>query len=239
VSGVARFARLLGTEVGVDNGTSERVVGFFDGMSDLPDRWNHNAHYRKRMLRLAGRRGRALDLGCGTGGLTRALALRCASVVGIDASRGMIEAARERNWGLNIEYLVSDAAAYLEGRRDEFDLIVSVAAFHHMDEERMLALCASALRPGGMLLVLDLFEPRTALDRASSALGAAASPILHLFRTGRLGQEGSEREAWSRHRPDDHYKRLAEIRAMARSVLGECEVSRTLFWRYLLVYEKK
>jgi SAM-dependent methyltransferase len=229
VSGVAR----------ADNGTSERVTAFFDGMSDLPDRWNHNAHYRARMLRLAGRRGAALDLGCGTGGLTRALALRCSRVVGIDASSGMIDAARERNWGLNIEYRVSDAAAYLEGRREEFDLVVSVAAFHHMDEERMLSLCAAALRPGGMLLVLDLFEPRTALDRAVSAIGAAASPVLHLWRTGRPGQDRAEREAWARHRPDDHYLGFSEIRAMARSVLGECEVARTIFWRYLLVYEKK
>jgi SAM-dependent methyltransferase len=229
VSGVAR----------VDNGTSDRVTGFFDSMSDLPDRWNHNSHYRARMLRLAGRRGRVLDLGCGTGGLTRALALRSSSVVGIDASAGMIEAARERNWGLNIEYRVSDAAAYLEGRREEFDLIVSVAAFHHMDEGRMLALCASALRSGGMLLVLDLFEPRTALDRAASALGAAASPILHLWRTGRPGQDRAEREAWSRHRPDDRYRGLSEIRALARAVLGDCEVARTIFWRYLLVYEKR
>jgi ubiquinone/menaquinone biosynthesis C-methylase UbiE len=238
VSGVARYARLLGAEVDVDNGTSERVVGFFDGIAERPDRWNRNSHYYKRMLRMAGRRPKALDLGCGTGELTRELALRCSSVVGVDASGGMIDAARARNWGLNIEYAVSDAAAYLEGRTEEFDLIVSAAAFHHMDEERMLRLCAAALRRGGMLLVLDLFAPRTALDRAASILGAALGPILSLHYTGRLGLDRAEREAWAGHRPDDHYKSLEEIRRAARSALGPCEVSRTLFWRYLLAYEK-
>jgi 2-polyprenyl-3-methyl-5-hydroxy-6-metoxy-1,4-benzoquinol methylase len=222
----------------VDNGTSERVVGFFDEMARLPARWGHNEHYRKRMLRLAGRRKRALDLGCGTGELTRALALRCSEVVGVDASSGMIEAARSRNWGLNIEYEVADAAAYLEGRMDEFDLIVSVAAFHHMDEERMLSLCSSALRPGGMLLVLDIYKARNAADYAVSALGMALSPFLHLCRTGRARQEDSEREAWSRHRPDDSYHVLEDIRRMARTALGDCEVRRTIFWRYLLVHEK-
>jgi len=238
LSTVARYSRFLGAEVGVDNGTSARVVEFFDGIAFLPDRWSHNAHYQKRMLRLAGRRGRALDLGCGAGELTRALALRCSGVVGVDASKGMIESARARNWGLNIEYVVSDAAAYLEGRREEFDLIVSVAALHHMDEERILGLAAAALRPGGMLLVLDLFEARTLLDRAVKALGVALNPLFYLCMTGSPSQSRAERLAWSRHRPDDHYKSLGEIRRIAGATLGECEVARTLFWRYLLVYEK-
>jgi SAM-dependent methyltransferase len=191
------------------------------------------------MLRRAGRRARALDLGCGTGELTRALALRCAAVVGVDSSGEMIEAARARNWGLNIEYVVSDAAAYLEGRSGEFDLIVSVAAFHHMDEERMLELSAAALRRGGLLLVLDLFESRRAVDYAVSALGLALNPFFYWYYTGRPGRSRAEREAWSRRGPDDHYKGLEEIRRIARSVLGDCEISRTLFWRYLLAYEKK
>jgi 2-polyprenyl-3-methyl-5-hydroxy-6-metoxy-1,4-benzoquinol methylase len=209
-----------------------------NGVAERPDRWNYNSHYYKRMVRLAGRRPKALDLGCGSGELTRELALRCSSVVGVDVSLGMIEEARARNWGLNIEYAAADAASYLEGRSEEFDLIISAAAFHRMDEERMLRLCAAALRRGGMLLVLDLFAPRTALDRAAAILGAALSPILRLHYSGRVGQESAEREAWSKQGPDDRYRSLEEIRRIARAALGSCEVSRTLFWRYLLAYDK-
>ena len=41
-----------------------------------------------------GRRGRALDFGCGVGRLTRALGERFESAIGVDISAGMVEQAR-------------------------------------------------------------------------------------------------------------------------------------------------
>jgi 2-polyprenyl-3-methyl-5-hydroxy-6-metoxy-1,4-benzoquinol methylase len=222
----------------MDNGTTAAVIGQFDKLSALEDNWDHNRQYQKEVLSRAARRGRALDLGCGTGELTRSLALRSRSVIGVDASGGMIAEARRRNWGLNIEYAEADAEAFLRGRRAEFDFIASVAAFHHMDEGRMLRLCREALAPGGVLVVLDLFKESSPADYVVSAAATVLNPLCYLANTGRLGTSAEEKEAWAAHRPSDHYKTLGELRAIARDALGDFELERKLFWRYLLVYEK-
>ncbi len=222
----------------MDNGMTEPVVGQFDRLARLPDSWDHNRHYQRDILKLVGRRHAALDLGCGTGELTRQLALRCGSVVGVDASPSMVAEARKRNWGLNIDYVEGDAAAFLEGKAGSFDCITSVAAFHHMDEWRMLGQCKTALAPGGILVVLDLFKAGTFGDYLASAAAAALNPFYSLVKGGRLGQSREEREAWAEHAADDRHKTLGELRALAIGALGDCSLERKLFWRYLLAYEK-
>jgi 2-polyprenyl-3-methyl-5-hydroxy-6-metoxy-1,4-benzoquinol methylase len=222
----------------MDNGTTAAVIGQFDKLSALEDNWDHNRQYQREVLSRSVRRGRSLDLGCGTGELTRSLALRSRSVIGVDASKGMIAEARRRNWGLNIDYVEADAEAFLRGRRGEFDFIASVAAFHHMDEERMLLLCREALAPGGTLVVLDLYKESSLGDYAVSAAAAALNPLYYLANTGRLGTSREEKEAWAAHCASDHYKTLSELRAIAARALGDFSLERKLFWRYLLVYEK-
>lgn len=223
----------------MDNGTTAEVIGQFDRLSELPDAWDHNRQYQKDILALVGRRRAALDLGCGTGELSRALALRCGKVVGVDASGGMLREARRRNWGLNIEYVEADAEAYLRGRSSEFDFIASVAAFHHMDEEAMLGLCEKALSPGGVLAVLDLYEESSIGDRVVGAAATALDPIYYFANTGKVGTSREERDAWAEHRPNDHYKSLGAIRSIARKTLGDFTLERKFFWRYLLIYKKR
>jgi SAM-dependent methyltransferase len=222
----------------MDNGTTARVVGQFDSLALMPDSWDHNRQYHGDILKFVGKRRLALDIGCGTGELTRRLALRCASVVGVDASPRMVGEARKRNWGLNIEYVEGDAAAYLEGKEGAFDCITSVAALHHMDEWRMLGLCKAALAPGGILVVLDLYKAEGVGDLVMSAAAAALNPFFYLANTGRPGTSRAEREAWAAHGSEDHYKTLGEMREIAIGALGDCAFERKLFWRYLLAYER-
>lgn len=87
---------------------------------------------------------RVLDVGCGDGALTRKIAERGASVVGIDNSPELLEVARERG----LEVIEGDAAemAFVA----EFDAAFSNAALHWMlDKERVAHAIFRALKPGG------------------------------------------------------------------------------------------
>ncbi len=88
---------------------------------------------------------RILDLGCGDGRLSAAIAARGARVVGIDRSPAMVAAARERG----IEAHELDAAALPFAAA--FDAVFSNAALHWMGPvmEAVLAGVFRALRPGG------------------------------------------------------------------------------------------
>jgi trans-aconitate methyltransferase len=89
---------------------------------------------------------RILDLGCGTGQLTQALADRGAEVVGLDSSPDMIGQARQ-NFPA-IPFVLSNATEMTFDR--EFDAVFSNAALHWMpDAERVADRIAKALKPGG------------------------------------------------------------------------------------------
>jgi SAM-dependent methyltransferase len=78
-------------------------------------------------------------------------------------SPGMVDVARALSSGFtNIEYHVTDAAAW-DYPAEAFDAVVSIATLHHLPLEPSLAAFERTLRPGGVLLVLDL------LDRSNPA----------------------------------------------------------------------
>lgn len=84
-----------------------------------------------------------LDVGCGDGALTRKIIERGASVVGIDSSEDMIDAAKAA--GLDAHLL--DAAKMRFD--DEFDAAFSNAALHWMlDKQAVAAAIFRALKPG-------------------------------------------------------------------------------------------
>ncbi|MBN2583510.1 MAG: methyltransferase domain-containing protein [Planctomycetes bacterium] len=93
---------------------------------------------------------RILDLGCGDGALTARLAdlVPRGSVLGIDASAGMIEAARvHRKANLAFSLLDINAIDFA----DEFDVVFSNATLHWVkDHRRLLANVLRALRAGGV-----------------------------------------------------------------------------------------
>ena len=89
---------------------------------------------------------RILDLGCGTGHLTRKIADAGAEVVGIDNSAAMIEQAR-KNFP-DIRFEVADGTDF---HFDEpFDAVFSNAAIHWMRDPAAVARCTyEALKSGG------------------------------------------------------------------------------------------
>ena len=98
-----------------------------------------------------------LEVGCGTGQLTEALAGFGFSLSAIDIGRSMIATARHRLDGRAVSFQVvsfEDFAA-ADG---SFDLIVSGTAFHWVDPEVMFRKPARLLRPGGWLALLETIE---------------------------------------------------------------------------------
>jgi SAM-dependent methyltransferase len=87
---------------------------------------------------------RILDVGCGEGSLTRKIAERGASVLGIDNSPDMIEAARANG----IDALTMDVADMPFSA--EFDAAFSNAALHWvLNKEQAARAIFRALKPGG------------------------------------------------------------------------------------------
>ncbi|THF69425.1 methyltransferase domain-containing protein [Deinococcus sp. Arct2-2] len=122
---------------------------------------------------------RILDVGCGTGELTRRIAESGAEVVGVDASPDMIAAARAGSSlaGLTFEVVDAHALAY----PDEFDAVFSNAALHWMKPlDTVFAQVADALKPGGRL-VLEMGgagNMQTVIDAVNHATATLGLPEL-------------------------------------------------------------
>jgi SAM-dependent methyltransferase len=107
-----------------------------------------------------------LDLGCGTGLLTRRIwrTLPNASVVGCDFSHGMLRRAEEND---HHGVWVQGDATRLPFGDARFDAIVSTEAFHWFPDQRAaIDECFRVLAPGGRLLVALVNPPVEAMSSA-------------------------------------------------------------------------
>jgi len=142
-------------------------------------RWNHNIYYQDVLLHAVPANSRsALDVGCGEGTLTRELARRVPTVVGIDVDRPSIDEARRQVGAAGVEYLLGDFLSY-PFEPESFDFIASVATLHHMDATKALTRMRALLSPGGAMAVLGLARrwrsPKAGQLRCSTVSGCAWS----------------------------------------------------------------
>ncbi len=97
------------------------------------------------------------DLGCGTGGLSEALAPFVRRVVAVDGSQAMLKAARARlqeHPNAEIRRGELEALPVADG---ELDAALFALVLHHVPEpQRALAEAGRALKPGGRLVVVDM-----------------------------------------------------------------------------------
>lgn len=117
----------------------------------------------RRLVEIAPARGALLDIGCGPGKISRALAGEFERVTAVDPSRNMITLGRSMPGGnaANIEWIEGFAEDFpIVGRA--FDLTVAANSIHWMDHARLFPRLAAHGRLGHVVAVVagdDAFEP--------------------------------------------------------------------------------
>jgi demethylmenaquinone methyltransferase/2-methoxy-6-polyprenyl-1,4-benzoquinol methylase/phosphoethanolamine N-methyltransferase len=127
--------------------------------------------YHRLVIQQLALRGseRILDIGCGTGTLTRDIAAALADkknslCTGLDAAEKMIAAAKKKASGIPNIHFDAAIAERLPYENGSFDAAVSTFFFHHIHFElkkKVLAETARILKPGGRFIIVDVDVPTT------------------------------------------------------------------------------
>jgi len=97
------------------------------------------------------------DLGCGTGALAAALAPSVSRVVGVDREPEMLDEAAARLMAVHNVELRRGELESLPVEEGELDLALCSLVLHLVpDPRKVMAEAARALRPGGLLVVVDM-----------------------------------------------------------------------------------
>lgn len=102
---------------------------------------------------------RIVDVGCGGGILTEALAKQGADALGIDLSEELIDVAdlHALESGINVHYRVISAEALAELQPEGFDHVTCMEMLEHVpDPGSIIAACAKLVKPGGMVFFSTL-----------------------------------------------------------------------------------
>lgn len=194
--------------------------------------WNHNAHYHSYLLRQIPKRVYCtLDVGCGLGLFAQKLAERSEIVDALDADSAVLAEASILNSAPNISYskadfLVADLPAA------DYNVIVAIATLHHMDIEAALSKMKLLLRPGGKLLILGLYQEKTLIDYAYSAISIPLNFVYLKWHQALIAKPTTAAPT----RPAQ--LSLKQIRKVADVVIPGFRLRRRLFWRYSLIWQK-
>jgi 2-polyprenyl-3-methyl-5-hydroxy-6-metoxy-1,4-benzoquinol methylase len=219
----------------------------FDRLAQFDEEgWTGNNHYHNFLLKqVPVNCDSALEIGCGTGAFSRALATRAKKVTAIDLSSAMIDVARSRSHHCpQIEFEVGDVMTRALPAAG-FDCIATIATLHHLSHDDVLTKLKDALRPRGKLIVLDLYQPETNLlapaglaDQFLNVVALGTSATLRLVHNGRLRPPRAVRAAWEAHGKTDRYLTMDEVRTLYLSILPGATIRKHLLWRYSAVWAK-
>lgn len=141
----------------------DRIAGRYELLNTLTS-FGLNRLWNRSIVRASGLKpgDRALDLACGTGSVTRALAERVGPtghVLGMDFSGEMLNVAKTRPLP-NVEYRLGDATR-LEGVEDgTFDAVtIAYGARNIPDLDALFSEMRRAVRPGGAVVCMEITRP--------------------------------------------------------------------------------
>lgn len=150
-----------------------------------------------------------LEIGCGTGSSTIALAEQGANVTGIDIDEGALTVARDRSSVYGIDaHFVNMNAGELEQFTTKFNHIIFFASLEHMTlDERLVALrdAWSILPIGGLLTIVETPNRLWYFDEHTSKLPFFNwLPDELAFQQSRRSPRENFRELYRDHTPEAH-----------------------------------
>jgi demethylmenaquinone methyltransferase/2-methoxy-6-polyprenyl-1,4-benzoquinol methylase len=143
----------------MDEVLTEQVVYYRRRASEYDETFGDVAAFRARIVRLVAEMdpsGRVLEIACGTGLWTAALADVADTVVAIDAAPEMVAIARDRVTSGNVRFEVADVFSWTT--EDRFDVIFFSAWLSHVPTshfERFWLMLRRLLAEDGRVLFID------------------------------------------------------------------------------------
>lgn len=123
--------------------------------------------------RVSLRGARVLDIGCGGGLLSEALAKEGAEVTALDLAPELVKVARLHSLesGVKVDYRVQAAEALAAEQPGSFDVVTCMEMLEHVpDPGSIVRACTTLLKPGGQLFLSTI--NRTAAAFAVAVVGA-------------------------------------------------------------------
>lgn len=149
------------------------MKSLFSAIAHRYDRMNHvlslgqDVRWRRAAAKLVcGHPSAILDLACGTGDFSFALARRFpeADILGADLTPAMLKVAHAKNHSPRISFIEADAQNLANRQAGIFDLVSCAFGFRNFqDKAAALDEAKHALVPGGQLLILEFFRPQSRL----------------------------------------------------------------------------
>lgn len=160
--------------------SKEKIEGMFDNIAKDYDSLNHimslsiDKIWRRKAIKKikdAGEAPRVLDVACGTGDFSIAIAkaVRKGEVIGVDISKEMLEVMRQKVLKNKLESIISQEVGDGEAMRfpdASFDRLVNAFGIRNFeDRDKGLREALRVLKPGGRLVILELSRPQNKIIR--------------------------------------------------------------------------
>ncbi|TVX93774.1 class I SAM-dependent methyltransferase [Paenibacillus agilis] len=192
------------------------------------------------MSNLSLQKGRALDIGSGSGILVDKLSSHFDEVVGIDISDEMLSIAKTKRQRANTSYLHMDAENLIFEQK--FDFIVSRTTFHHLNHlPNVLEQMKSLLNDDGKIVILDNVSEVETPATYVYVIGAMLEFIPHIRKFGlknasRIFRHNTSKP-WLEHLASDKYISEKQYYDLYGKLLPNCRFQK-MGWAMGVIWEK-